>query len=305
MKYNLILFLICLGLLTITLPSASAVKVVPNLSISQIEAPVVAYPGYPYQASAIVVNAGDGVSGIITVGFYLSQDDKLTYGDIPVGVMDNDPVYPGESVKLEVIDTMPQNLTPGSYRLYAVLEDHTGRPIDPENVLARLADPVQVEYREFPDSAQFRKDAAEYIFAMTNEARSTAGVSSLSWDEDLANLASAYSERMGKGKFFSHIDPDGNGAAERAIAYGYPTVKKIDDVIRTGMAENIAYMSTGNVRSSGYVDPTDPRSVSEAIMRGWMQSPGHRANILDPLFDRIGVGLSWNGEYWYATQEFF
>ena len=59
------------------------------------------------------------------------------------------------------------------------------------------------------------------------------------------------------------------------------------------------------VTGVGYVDPTNGTAIGKALMDGWMKSPGHRKNILDPLADRIGSGVFWNDEYYYAVSEFW
>lgn len=168
-----------------------------------------------------------------------------------------------------------------------------------------LSAPVRIEQRNVPGNETISRKAVEIIYEQTNGAREKEGIPPLTWDEDLADLARAYTDRMVAQKFFSHTDPDGHDQSFRAKAAGYQTVKEIEGGERTGVSENIAYMGTGNVAGYGYVNPTDPESIATAIMTGWLKSPGHRKNMLDPLSDRIGVGMSWNGEYWYVAQEFF
>ena len=57
----------------------------------------------------------------------------------------------------------------------------------------------------------------------------------------------------------------------------------------------ISYRSAGENIAKGYATP-------EAVVKGWMNSPGHRANILNKSFTHIGVGYVENGSYW--TQMF-
>ena len=63
-------------------------------------------------------------------------------------------------------------------------------------------------------------------------------------------------------------------------------------------------MPTGNVVGHGYVN-NDPESVARAMVQAWMESPGHRENILRTQYARIGVGVAYDGTlYYYGTQNF-
>jgi len=91
----------------------------------------------------------------------------------------------------------------------------------------------------------------------------------LSIYEELLPVARDYSRRMAEQNFFSHNDPEGRTVRER--------VEEAD--IRWRMVgENLAY-------SNGYVNPV------AASLHGWMDSPGHRRNILDPDFRLTAVGV--------------
>ena len=102
-----------------------------------------------------------------------------------------------------------------------------------------------------------------------NRVRRRSGLPRLSFYEDLLPVAREYSRRMAEQHFFSHNDPDGRTVRER--------VEEAD--IRWRMVgENLAY-------SNGYVNPV------AASLHGWMDSPGHRRNILDPDFSLTAIGV--------------
>ena len=114
------------------------------------------------------------------------------------------------------------------------------------------------------------------IFDMVNQVRAENGLAALAWDDGLAALARAHSEDMIKRGFFDHVNPDGLGPDGRADAAGISY-----------------YMISENI-SAGDAAP-------EVIMDGWMNSPGHQFNILDPEATRLGVGVALGGElgvYW-------
>jgi uncharacterized protein YkwD len=105
-----------------------------------------------------------------------------------------------------------------------------------------------------------------------NRLREAHGIEALEFDEDLLYLAREYSRRMAEEKFFSHADPDGRTVRDR-----------VDDArIKWRMVgENLGY-------SNGYINPV------AATVHGWMDSKGHRANILERGYRRTGIG-AWIG----------
>lgn len=115
------------------------------------------------------------------------------------------------------------------------------------------------------------------MLALVNQERAAAGCGALVADDGLAGVARAFSADMRDRNFFSHTDPDGRTPSDRGDRAGV-----------TVLAENIAY---------GQPDPA-------AVMTAWMSSEGHRANILDCAYSRIGVGVAYGpgGPWW--TQDF-
>ncbi|WP_393101650.1 CAP domain-containing protein [Streptomyces sp. LN325] len=117
---------------------------------------------------------------------------------------------------------------------------------------------------------------AREVLALTNAERAGEGLPPLLADTPLTVAAQAHSDDMVARAFYSHTSPDGSRPWDRAAAAGST---------RRTIGENIA---------------CGQRSAAE-VVRGWMDSPGHRANILKPDFTHIGVGLAGGGEagtYW-------
>ncbi|GAA3787424.1 CAP domain-containing protein [Streptomyces chiangmaiensis] len=117
---------------------------------------------------------------------------------------------------------------------------------------------------------------AEEVLALTNTERAAAGLAPLAADPRLAAAAQAHSADMVARDFYAHTSPEGREPWDRAAAAGsrHRTV-----------GENIA---------------CGQRSPAE-VVRGWMNSPGHRANILKPAFTHLGVGFVGGGRagtYW-------
>ncbi|MFE4652841.1 CAP domain-containing protein [Streptomyces sp. NPDC056707] len=116
------------------------------------------------------------------------------------------------------------------------------------------------------------------VLALVNEERAKVGCSPVTASASLASLAQDFSDDMAARGFFSHTDPDGQTPWDRATKAGV-----------TGLGgENIA---------RGQAD-------AQAVMASWMNSEGHRANILNCDYKTLGVGVHYGsgGPWW--TQDF-
>jgi uncharacterized protein YkwD len=131
-----------------------------------------------------------------------------------------------------------------------------------------------------PAKRATRDPQEEAVLALVNTARTGAGCASVSVDLRLATAARAHSADMAARNYFAHNTPEGKTPGDRVRAAGYGW---------SAVGENIA---------AGQPD-------AATVMRDWMDSPGHRANILNCGYRDIGIGLARNGAgkpYW--TQDF-
>lgn len=103
------------------------------------------------------------------------------------------------------------------------------------------------------------------VVDLTNQQRLENGLQPLQVNLKLANIAQAHSQDMAVHDYFSHTGLDNSSPGDRAKSAGY----QYSDV-----GENIA---------AGYTTP-------EQVVQGWMNSPGHRANILNANYHDIGIG---------------
>ncbi|MGW2516738.1 CAP domain-containing protein [Streptomyces sp. NPDC001617] len=123
--------------------------------------------------------------------------------------------------------------------------------------------------------ADLARTTAEVV-ELTNRERARAGLRPLAADPRLSAAAQAYSTDMAVRAFYSHTSPEGTQPWDRAAAAG---------ARHRSIGENIA---------------CGQRSPAE-VVDGWMNSPGHRANILKPDFTHIGAGFAGGGPagtYW-------
>ena len=132
----------------------------------------------------------------------------------------------------------------------------------------------------------FMAAVEQAIYNKVNEERAKAGVPALTYNNTMQKYARIKSQDMGDKNYFSHTDLNGNLIT---------TQMKNDGVSYKAWGENIAYIG-GNVSAD---------ALAEQFMTNWMNSSGHRANILSTNFSSIGVGVYKIGNKVYATQEFY
>jgi len=123
------------------------------------------------------------------------------------------------------------------------------------------------------------------VFEAANRARVEAGRDPLAFDPALYQAARAHAEDMLKRGYFGHVGPGGPRLEERLWRAGVYALK---------VAENL-YQLEG---------PYLPADFARRAVEGWMGSPGHRKNLLDPGFNRMAVAVLGRGERYVAVQEF-
>ncbi|WP_062205880.1 CAP domain-containing protein [Streptomyces sp. NBRC 109706] len=121
-------------------------------------------------------------------------------------------------------------------------------------------------------------EAAEAVLGLVNQARGQAGCQPLRLDAGLTNVALAHSRDMAQRGYFDHTDPDGRTPWDRAASAGISNMG----------GENIAM---------GQPD-------AQSVMDAWMNSEGHRANILNCDFTTMGLGAHFAGGGPWWTQTF-
>lgn len=125
---------------------------------------------------------------------------------------------------------------------------------------------------------QLPNDQQQKLLDLTNKARIDQGLQPLHWDPALAAAAQAHAQKMFDQHSLSHQLPGEPDLQTRAAQAG--THFRV-------IAENVA-MGNG----------------AEGAQKEWMNSPPHRANILDPKLTDIGIGVVEHAGYWYAVVDF-
>lgn len=137
-----------------------------------------------------------------------------------------------------------------------------------------------------PTDNNFAAEIEQLIYQRVNSERAAAGLPGLSYNTTMEKYARIKSADMGEKGYFSHEDPQGKLITD---------TMKADGVSYNSWGENIAYIQ-GKRGNEG---------LAIEFMNNWMNSSGHRANILSTNFTSIGVGVYKIGNTYYATQEFY
>lgn len=205
----------------------------------------------------------------------------VTSGAIDVGLADG-----------EQIDT-PNPMPDWPFTWDFVIENESSKggspaPLDDD---ATVGEPITDDpgTSSVDSAGSVTSDAVEVaIHERINEIRTEAGLSPLEHDTEIATIARTHSHDMAERGYFAHVNPEGDRPADR---FGdlFPGSCR-------GVGENLAVFST--------VGTTDAETLAERIVDGWMESPGHRDNILTDSWDKQGIGVYADGSRVYATQKF-
>jgi len=119
----------------------------------------------------------------------------------------------------------------------------------------------------------------EYMVCLVNKARAQNGLSALGIDPSLTAAAQEHSNDMARSNNMDHTGSDGSSPGDRCQQEGFNG---------SAVAENIAF----------------GQSDADSVMQSWLQSPGHRENIMNPEYTMMGSAVSNSGSTPYYTQDF-
>ncbi|HUO50169.1 MAG TPA: CAP domain-containing protein [Candidatus Paceibacterota bacterium] len=156
----------------------------------------------------------------------------------------------------------------------------------PTTPTTQPANPSPQTVQSQTTSNDFVSQVEQDVFTETNTERRQNGLSALSWNDTLASVARAHSADMLANNYFNHNDLSGCSPSCRVTNAGY---------VWQAMGENIYMMSGYNL---------DAQGTADKIVQGWMNSPEHRANILNTSYTQTGVGIAVQGSTVYATSDY-
>lgn len=129
-------------------------------------------------------------------------------------------------------------------------------------------------------------DVALEVLRLINSERANNGLSALQHSALLSQVATAHSADMQAHDYFNHTNKAGCSSSCRVSASGYQW---------KSVGENIYWMTGRDFKAT---------AAATKIVSSWMNSPGHRANILSTQFSEAGIGIATNGAKLHATANF-
>ncbi|HAU85093.1 MAG TPA: hypothetical protein DCW90_06220 [Lachnospiraceae bacterium] len=157
------------------------------------------------------------------------------------------------------------------------------KPNDKPSIKPEVTPETKPEVKPEVNESNFIATVEQEIFQIVNKERAANGLPALSYNNTMQKYARIKSKDMGDNNYFSHEDLNGNLITVQM---------KADGVSYRAWGENIAWM-------------TNRSGLAQQFMTNWMNSSGHRANILSNNFSSIGIGVYKIGNKIYATQEFY
>lgn len=135
------------------------------------------------------------------------------------------------------------------------------------------------------------------VHERVNEVRRERGLEPLAFDTDLRAVARYHSEDMAEQGYFSHTGRNGSSFEDRYERFDYRCRVPTDGFSYKTGGENLFTMQS----------PVElaPEDVADRAVQGWLDSPGHRRNLLDPDWRREGIGVARADDgRLYVTQNF-
>jgi len=171
-----------------------------------------------------------------------------------------------------VVQFLVTSVDGNSYEMIPVTLEASPEAGDAAKPAARAEASAEERVRNpSPPVGTSASEIEEAVFRSVNQARAEKGLPPLQESPQLQQIARHHSEDMATRHFFGHLNPDGQDVVDRLRAQG---VKDF-----TAAGENI-------FNGKKVTDP------AQATVREWLNSPGHRKNLLNPRYTAGGVGIS-------------
>jgi len=164
----------------------------------------------------------------------------------------------------------------------------------PETTTITLNEPPDI------DISQIERD----VFDLVNAERVSHGLKPLIWNDEIVKIARLHSEDMAELNYFAHVNLDGLNVDDRLKKeqiYYWDTVA--ENIFLQHTVESYTYDEFGNLVNVVYKNQT---FLTKETVDGWLNSIGHKENMLKPEFNEAGVGIAedLNGTKMYITLDF-
>ena len=119
----------------------------------------------------------------------------------------------------------------------------------------------------------------QYVMEYMNVERANNGLPPLIWNDKLAEAGKMHSQDMAERNYLSHYSPEGEGVENRLDKVGYKFS-----------------VAGENIFEATYLEDRKPADLAKIIVTGWMESKGHRFNILNKAYQECGVGIVYDSD---------
>ena len=144
-------------------------------------------------------------------------------------------------------------------------------------------------------------DLERLIHQSVNVERMAHQTEPFEWDEQLGALARAHSDDMATRGYFKHVNPEGQTPMKRLQEAGYNKCRLVGENIY----QNNLYSRAITERKKTTYDWNSMEKIAATTLKGWMESEGHRKNILEKDYTREGIGVALaSDDKVYITQIF-
>lgn len=139
------------------------------------------------------------------------------------------------------------------------------------------------------------------VYELVNVQRTAYGLSSLRWNSEISIVAREHSEDMATNGYFSHTNLQGLNISDRLKSAGiYYWNTSAENILKQSIVKYFVIDTHGNIVRTEY---KSLESFAREAVESWMNSSGHRKNILGN-FTETGIGVAENNNTYYFTQDF-
>jgi uncharacterized protein YkwD len=146
-------------------------------------------------------------------------------------------------------------------------------------------------------------DFEKQLHNLINVERQKNNLKPLAWNDTVGSVARNHSADMAQRNYFDHNTPEGYNVSYRLKQGGYTiTVGCGENIFKCPEAKSYWYRNDGTITNIDYYQIDE---MAQVIVQGWMNSAGHRANILNPSWTAEGIGVAVSADnYVYITEDF-
>jgi len=139
------------------------------------------------------------------------------------------------------------------------------------------------------------REIEKQVHHNTNLERQKHGLQTLEYNTELSKIARLHSQDMLDRDFFAHNDPNGCDAVCRYQKSNY----SCNSLMGVIAGENLHWW-----QYSDNIFWQSPEQIGRETVASWMESPGHRENILSPMYQNEGIGVIITFQESFITQNF-